>query len=76
MKVQSNPLPGFPGGALVKNLPASAGDARDVGLILGSGRFPWRRKWATHSGILAGKIPWTEEPGWPQFKGSQRVRND
>ena len=25
---------------MVKNLPASAGDARDVDLILGSGRFP------------------------------------
>ena len=30
----------FPGGAVVKNLPASAGDARDVGLIPESGRSP------------------------------------
>ena len=29
---------GFPGGAVVKNLPANAGDARHVGLIPGSGR--------------------------------------
>ena len=29
---------GFPGGAVVKNLPANAGDARDVSLIPGSGR--------------------------------------
>ena len=29
---------GFPGGAEVKNPPASAGDTRDVGSILGSGR--------------------------------------
>ena len=29
---------GFPGGKLVKNLPASAGDTRDVGLIPGSGK--------------------------------------
>ena len=29
---------GFPGGAMVKNLPANAGDTRDEGLILGSGR--------------------------------------
>ena len=28
---------------------------------------------ATHSGILAGKIPWTEEPGGLQSMGSQRV---
>ena len=26
---------------------------------------------ATHSSILAGKIPWTEEPGGPQSMGSQ-----
>ena len=32
--------PGFPGGAVVKNLPANAGDARDVGLIPGSRRSP------------------------------------
>ena len=28
---------------------------------------------ATHSGILARKIPWTEEPGGQQFMGPQRV---
>ena len=27
---------------------------------------------ATHSSILAWKIPWTEEPGGLQFMGSQR----
>ena len=31
---------GFPGGAVVKNPPANAGDARDVGSIIGSGRSP------------------------------------
>ena len=31
---------------------------------------------ATHSSILAWKIPWTEEPGLLQSKGSQRVRHD
>ena len=30
----------FPGGAVVKNLPANGGESRDVGLILGSGRSP------------------------------------
>jgi len=29
---------------------------------------------ATHSSILAWKIPWTEEPGRVQSLGSQRVR--
>ena len=31
---------------------------------------------ATHSRILAWKIPWTEEPGSLQFMGSQRVGHD
>ena len=31
---------------------------------------------ATHSSILAWRIPWTEEPGGLQFLGSQRVRHD
>ena len=31
---------GFSGGSVVKNLPANAGDERDVGLIPGSGRSP------------------------------------
>ena len=31
---------GFPGGAVVKNLPANAGDARDTGSIPGWGRSP------------------------------------
>ena len=30
----------FPGGAVVKNPPASAGDARDAGSLPGSGRSP------------------------------------
>ena len=29
---------------------------------------------ATHSGVLAWRIPWTEEPGGLQPRGSQRVR--
>ena len=31
---------------------------------------------ATHSSILAWRIPWMEEPGGLQFMGSQRVRHD
>ena len=31
---------GFPGGTAVKNLPAEAGDIRDMGSIPGSGRSP------------------------------------
>ena len=54
---------------VVKNPPASAGDARD--------RFhPLEKEMATHSSILAWKIPWTEDPGGLQSMGSQRVEHN
>ena len=34
---------------------------------------PLEEEMATHSSILAGIIPWTEEPGWLQSMGAQRV---
>ena len=34
------------------------------------------KEMATHFSIPAWKIPWTEEPGGLQSKGSQRVRHD
>ena len=37
---------------------------------------PLEEKMATHSGILAWRIPWIEEPGRPQSVGSQRVGHD
>ena len=37
---------------------------------------PLEEGMATHSGILAWRIPWTEEPGGLQSIGSQRVRYD
>ena len=47
---------------MVKNTPASAGDARDSGSILGQ-EDPLEEEMATHASILAWKIPWTEELG-------------
>ena len=70
---------GFPGIAVVKNPPTIAGDTgntKDTGLILGSGKFPGGEGMATHSSILAWRIPWTEEPGGLQSTGSERVRHD
>ena len=56
---------------VVKNPPARAGDATDLGSIPGSGRsLEWGM--ATHSSILALKVPWTKEPGRLQSKGSQK----
>ena len=37
---------------------------------------PLEKEMATHSSILAWKIPWTEEPGELQSMGSQRVGHD
>ena len=37
------------------------------------GEDPLEKEIATHSSILAWKIPWTEEPGELQSRGLQRV---
>ena len=37
---------------------------------------PLEKGMATHSSILAWRIPWAEEPGRLQSQGSQRVRHD
>ena len=57
---------------VVKNLPVSAGDIRDVGSILGLGRS-LEEGMVTHSSILVWRIPWREKPGRLQFIGLQRV---
>ena len=52
---------GFPGGTVVKNLPANAGDG---GSVPGSGRSPG----GENGNLLqysCPEIPWTEEPGEP-----------
>ena len=63
---------GFPSGSVIKNLPANVGTwVRALG---------WEdlleKEVATHSSILAWRIPWTEEHGGLQSMGSQRVRHD
>ena len=60
---------------MVKNLPDNAGD---IETWVGSpGREdPLEKGMATHSSILAWRIPWTEEPGELQFMGSERVGQD
>ena len=60
----------LPSGSVVKNPPDHSGDTGDVGLIPELGRSPGGGM-ATHSGILARRIPWTEEPGGLQAMGSQ-----
>ena len=61
---------GFPGGSVVKNSPAM----REM-QVQSLGREDFlEEEMATCSSILAGKIPWTKEPGGLQSVGSQRVR--
>ena len=57
---------------MVKNWPAMQGIwVRSLGV-----EDPLEKGTATHSRILARRIPWTEEPGELQSMGSQRVRHD
>ena len=60
---------------MVKNLLVNAGDIRDMGSIPGRDD-PQEEGMATHSNILAWRIPWTEGPGRLQPIGLQRVRCD
>ena len=68
--------PGFPGGTSGKEDTCQCRDLRDVGLIPGWGKIPWKRTWLTHSRILAWRTSCTEEPGGLQSIGSQRVGHD
>ena len=61
---------------MVKNLPASTGNVKEARSIPGSGRFPGGEYMATHSSVLAWRIPWTEESGGLQSMESQRARHD
>ena len=55
----------------VKKLPAKAEDIRDRVHSLGQ-EDPPEKDMATHSGMLAWRIPWTEEPGGLQSIGSKK----
>ena len=68
-------LLGFPGGTGGKESACNAGDIRGAGSIPGLGR-PLEVDMATHSSILAWRIPWTEEPGRLQSIGSHGVGHD
>ena len=57
---------------IVKNLPAMQETRfRSLGQ-----EDPLEKEMATHSSVLAWRIPWTEEPGRLQSMGSQRVSHD
>ena len=59
----------------VKNLPAMQETQKTWVRSLGQ-EDPLEEEMATHSSILAWRIPWTEEPGGLRSVGLQRVRHD
>ena len=61
---------GFPDGSVVKNLPAMQ-ELQETQVQSLGWEDPLEKEMATHSSILARRIPWTEEPGGLQSMGSQ-----
>ena len=58
----------------VKNPPANARDERDTGFVPGLGRSPGGGHGnPLQYSSLENPIPWTEQPGGPQFIASQRA---
>ena len=66
---------GFLGGSAVKNPPAMQ-EPQEMPVQSLSREDPLEEEMATHSSILAWKIPWTEEPGRLQSIGLQRAGQD
>ena len=62
----------FPGGSVVKNLPAK----QETSIQSLSWEDNLEKEIATHLSIFAWEIPWTEEPGRLQSMESQRVEHD
>ena len=63
---------GLPGGSVVKNPPAIQ-EMQETWVQSLDQEDPLEEGMATHSGILARKIPWTEEPGGLKSLGLQRI---
>ena len=63
---------GFPGGSMVKNLPAKQ-DPQAWSLGKDD---PLEKEMATHFNIRVWEIPWTEESGGLQSVGSRKSQND
>ena len=61
--------PDFLVAQLVKNLPVS----QETWVRFLGHEYPLEKEMATHSSILAGRIPWTEEPGRLQSMESQEA---
>ena len=60
---------------VAKNPPVNAGDIKDVGQSLGW-EDPLKEGMATHSSVLAWRLPWTEEPDGLQSTVLHRIEHD
>ena len=66
---------GFPVGSVIKNPPALQ-EMQGTQVQSVDQKDPLEEGKATHSSVLAWRIPWTEEPGGPHFMGSRGVGQD
>ena len=66
---------GFPGGSVAKNPPAIQ-ELQEIQFRSLGREDSLEKGMATHSSILAWRIPWTEEPGGLQPTELQTVRHD
>ena len=66
---------GFPSGSVVKSLPAKQ-EPQEMWVQSLGWEDPLEEDKATHSSILARRIPWTEEPVGLQSIGAQRIGHD
>ena len=67
---------GFPGGASGKEPACQFRRHKRLWVRSLLWEDPLEEGMATHSSVLARRVPWTEEPGGLQFIVSQRVRHD
>ena len=67
---------GFPGGASGKESACQCRRCKRPGFEPWVRKIPWRKKTATHSSILAWKIPWTEKLGGLQSTELERVEHN
>ena len=66
----------FPGGSVVRNPPAVE-ELQETRVQSLGREDSLEEGMATHSSILAWRIPWTQkEPGWLRYIGSHRVEHD
>ena len=72
----TNTLKGFFGVSLVAQMVTNPPANQETWVLSLGQEDPLEEGTATHSSILAWRVPWTEEPDRLQFMGSERVGHD